>query len=90
VSNQSVTDEVILEGFRSLHEAMALGFDRVDRRFEALETRMDERFATVDRRFEEVDRRFATLEARMMRRFDEVNERLDKHDRRIGALEAKP
>jgi uncharacterized membrane-anchored protein len=66
VSNQRVTDEVILEGFRSLHEAMAVGFDRLERK-------MDERFAGVDRRFEAVDRRFAQLEARVMRRFDAVD-----------------
>jgi hypothetical protein len=81
VSNHSVTDEVILAGFRSLHEAMALGFDRVDRRFEALEKRMAEGFAAVDRRFAEFD-------ARMIRHFDERDARLDNHAGRISALEA--
>jgi uncharacterized membrane-anchored protein len=91
VSNQSVTDEIILEGFRSLAEAMATGFDRLERK-------MDERFAAVDRRFEQVDRRFEELESRinqrfgdmesrMMRRFDERDVRLDGHERRITALE---
>ncbi len=82
MSNESVTDEIILEGFRSLKETMEHGFDSVNRRIDALETRMDQRFA-------DVDRRFADLEHRMMRRFDERDVRLDDHARRITTLEAK-
>ena len=82
MSNQSVTDEIILEGFRSLAEAMANGFDRVDRQFDELRTEMNQRFAQVDRRFVE-------LEARMMRRFDERDARIDDHGQRITALETQ-
>jgi BMFP domain-containing protein YqiC len=85
MSNGSVTDETILAGFKSLHEAMAEGFDRLDRKIEyeirTLRGEMNERFAAVDRRF-------AEFEARMMRRFDERDVRLDDHERRIVALEA--
>jgi hypothetical protein len=82
VSNQSVTDEIILEGFRNLAEAMANGFDRVDRQLAELRAEMNARFA-------QVDRRFAEFESRMMRRFDEVGARLDDHERRITALETQ-
>jgi len=58
VSNGSVTDEIILEGFRSLAEAMANGFDRVDRQLAELRAEMNVRFVE--------------LETRMMRRFDET------------------
>lgn|GEM_PF-4082292 len=68
MSNQSVTDETILESFRSLAEAMAAGFDRVDRSIDEMHREMNERFA-------QVDQRFATLESRMMRRFDEIGRR---------------
>jgi tetrahydromethanopterin S-methyltransferase subunit G len=75
VSNQSVTGEIILEGFRSLKETMEHGFDGVNRRIDAVETRLD--------------RRITELEHRMMRRFDGIDERLDNHERRITTLEAK-
>jgi hypothetical protein len=74
-----MTDEAILAGFKSLHEAMADGFDRVGKRFDELEQRLSGR----------MDRRFTGLEQRMMRRFDERDTRLDDHERRITVLEAK-
>ena len=80
MSNESVTDEIILEGFRSLHQAMAEGFDKVDKRFE----QVDKRFIDLEAR---IDKRFADFDHRMMLRFDEVNERLDRHERRIATLE---
>ena len=93
VSNQSVTDEIILEGCRSLAEAMATGFDRVDRRLDEMHPEMNERFAAVDRRFVEFEARmnqcFGDLESRMMRRFDERDVRLDDHERRITTLETQ-
>jgi hypothetical protein len=76
VSNQHVTDEIILAGFASLQQAMAEGFDKVNARIDALERTMDDRFVA--------------LEHRMMRRFDERDERLDDHERRIAAVEARP
>lgn len=78
MSNGSVTDETILAGFKSLHEAMAEGFDRLDRKIE-------HEIRTLRA---EMNERFAALEARMMRRFDECNAHLDDHERRIVALEA--
>lgn len=86
MSNRSVTDEIILEGFRSLAEAMATGFDRVDRQLGALRHEMNERFAQVEGR---MNQRFGELEARMMRRFDERDVRIDDHDQRITALETQ-
>ena len=82
MSNERVTDETILEGFRSLAQAMADGFDRLRRE-------MSEGFSAVDRRFAAMDQRIGDLDHRMMRRFDEVGGRLDNHERRITTLETK-
>lgn len=43
------------------------------RRIEALEQRMDQRFASIDQRFASIDQRFAEME----RKFDAVNARID-------------
>ena len=75
MSNESVTDDIILKGFTSLKEAMEHGFDSVNGKIEALRREMNQRFAEMDHR--------------MMRRFDEVGERLDNHEHRITTLEAK-
>ena len=75
MSNGSVTDDIILEGFTSLKEAMEHGFDTVNRRIDALEVR--------------VDKRFGDLEHRMMRRFDKIDDCLEIHERRITTLETK-
>ena len=82
MSNESATDETILEGFRSLAQAMAEGFD-------GLRREMNEGFSAVDQRFAAMDQRIGDLDHRMMRRFDEVGGRLDNHERRITTLEAK-
>ncbi|HYW55294.1 MAG TPA: hypothetical protein VE826_15075 [Dongiaceae bacterium] len=75
VSPESVTDEIILEGFRSLKETMEYGFGSVNGRIDALRTEMNQRFADVDHR--------------MMRRFDERDARIDDHERRISKLEPR-
>ena len=90
MSNESVTDETILEGFRSLAQGMAEGFDHlrnelttlVKSEIGGLRGDMNERFAVMDRRIGDLDHR-------MMRRFDEVGDRLDNHERRITTLEAQ-
>ncbi len=80
--NESVTDEIILEGFKSLHQAMAEGF-------EGLRREMDQRFALMDQRFASIDQRIGDLDHRMMRRFDDIGGRVDNHERRMTTLEAK-
>ncbi len=89
VSPESVTDEIILEGFRSLHEAMSEGFDGVRREMDQRFAAMDQRFAAMDQRFAAMDQRIGDLDHRMMQRFDEVGGRLDNHERRIATLEAQ-
>jgi hypothetical protein len=74
VSNESVTDEIISEGFRSLAQTMAEGFDGVRAEIGALRSEMNQRFAES--------------EQRMLRHFDKRDERLDDHDLRITTLEA--
>ena len=66
VSPESVTDEIILEGFRSLHQAMAEGFDAMRRemneRFTEMDHRMMRRFDERDVRIDDHERRITTLE----------------------------
>ena len=87
MSNESVTDDIILEGFRSLAQAMAEGFDNVRVVLSALKTEIGDLRSEMNARFAAVDQRIGDLEHRMMRRFDEVGARLDDHERRITALE---
>jgi hypothetical protein len=75
VSNKSVTDDIILQGFTSLKEAMEHGFDSTNSKIDALRSEMNQRFAEMDHR--------------MMRRFDERDVRIDDHEHRITTLEAK-
>jgi hypothetical protein len=89
VSNENVTDEIILEGFRSLHEAMAEGFDRLGREMNERFASVDQRFTAMDQRLNAMAQRIGDVDHRMMRRFDEVFGRLDNHERRITTLEAK-
>lgn len=82
MSNESVTDETILEGFRSLAQAMAEGFDNQRAELAVLKTE-------IGGLRSEMNQRFGDLEHRMMRRFDQIDDRLDNHERRITALEAQ-
>jgi chromosome segregation ATPase len=64
----------------------------MDKRFEAMQQRMDERFAAVDKhfeaidkrfeaidkRFEAVDKRFEAMQQQMDKRFDELTRRIDR------------
>ena len=76
--DQSVKDEDILSGFVSMHQAMAQGFDRVERRYNDLEASILN-----------VRNDVARLEQRMLRRFDDVDERFDKLEGRVTALELR-
>jgi hypothetical protein len=67
VSPECVTDEIILEGFRSLHQAMAEGFDAMRRdmnqRFAESEQRVMRHFDERDDRLDDHARRITALEA---------------------------
>ena len=72
--------------------AFGLGMRRLDRRFEAIDRRIDElrsdmleRFAAVDRRFEAVDKRFDAVD----KRFEAVDRRFEAMDERIDGLERR-
>ena len=83
MSNESATDETILEGFRSLAQAMSEGFDGQRAEFTALLK------AEIGGLRGEMNQRFGDLEHRMMRRFDDIGGRLDNHERRITTVETK-
>jgi len=69
--NRPVTDEDILNGFASLHQAMATGFDGMRREIldvrndiSRLEQRMLRRFDDVDTRLDRHEQRITALESR--------------------------
>ena len=88
-SNRSVNDEAILDGFASLHEAMASGFDGVQRQMADLRAQMADLRGDVQQQILDVRNDVARLEHRMLRRFDDIDGRLDRHEVRIAALEAR-
>jgi hypothetical protein len=79
----SVTDDEILTGFKSVQEAMALGFERQSAEFRSV-------VHTVVRSEVAVVRaEISALEHRMLRRFDEVDARFDGVDARFDRVEAR-
>ena len=54
--------------------------DRMDRRLEAMDRKMDRRFEAVDRRFEAMDRK-------MDRRFESIDDKLANIDKRLAVVE---
>ena len=83
--NRPVTDEDILSGFASLHQAMATGFDQV--RAE-MALGLQQVRTELGTEIHGVRNDISRLEQRMLRRFDDVDEKLDRHEKRISALEA--
>ncbi len=86
----TVTDRVsILEGrvveqtetLTGIREAIVHLEQRMDRRFEGLELRLD----AIDRRFEGIDRRLDAID----RRFEGVDRRFEALDRRLEALDQR-
>jgi len=86
--NRPVKDEEVLAGFASLHQAMATGFDAMQRRFGYFRADIHGEILDVRSDIAHVRENVARLEQRILRRFDEVDSRLDNHEERIATLEA--
>jgi hypothetical protein len=56
-----------------------------EHRLDALEKKVDEGFARVDKRFEEVDKRIDEGFARVDERFEKLTERIDAYNRTVTA-----
>jgi hypothetical protein len=82
-----VTDEIILEGFKSLAQTMAEGFDRQHAKLTADLTAVIT--GEIGALRTEMNQRFAESEQRMLRHSDKRDERLENHERRITTLEAQ-
>jgi hypothetical protein len=78
----SVTDDEILTGFKSLQEAMALGFERQSAAFRSVV------HSVVRSEIAVVRTEISALEHRMLRRFDEVDARFDRIEARLERIEA--
>jgi len=59
----------------------------MDRRFEAMQRTMQERFEAIDKRFEEMDRRFEAMQRTMQERFEAIDKRFEEMDRRFEAMQ---
>ena len=70
-----VTDDDIISGFKSLLDAMELGFAKVHARIDALA--IENRTA------------LASFEQRMLRRFDAVDERFSAIEKRLDRMDAR-
>ncbi len=91
-----VTDGEIMSGFKSLLDAMELGFAKINARIDALanemrssiaslEQRTLRRFDAVDDRFDHMDARFKVNEACM----NDIRSSVQSIDGRLTALEAR-
>ena len=70
---------VVFEEMDRRFEAIEARLDAMDRRFEAIEARLD----AMDQRFEEMDRRFEAIEARL----DAMDQRFEEMDQRFAAMD---
>ena len=77
VSNTQLLERVVRveDELKAQRELMAVRFDASDKRFEDMMSRMDGRFASVDKRFEFVDKRFEDVLSRMDERFTAADKR---------------
>jgi chromosome segregation ATPase len=67
------------EELRHQRELMREGFAQMDKRFEAMQTSMNQRFEQVDKRFEQVDKRFEQVD----KRFESVQQDIRELQRRM-------
>ncbi len=72
----------IRSDIKILAQIVKQGFERMDKRFEAMQLQMDKRFEAVDKRFEaiqlQMDKRFEAVDKRFEavdKRFEDVNNR---------------
>ncbi len=88
VSHTMLMERVVRveEELKAQRELMQVRFDATDRRFESLQTLIDQRFAAVDQRFVAVNQRFESLHTTMDQRFVAVNQRFASVDQRFEDL----
>lgn len=60
-----------------------------DKRFEALQRQLDQRFESVDKRFAAVDKRFEDLQIQLDKRFEAVDKRFEAVDKRFEAMDKR-
>ena len=66
--------------------------DRLEDRFQGIETRMDERFGQMNGRFGQIDERFGQIDQRFGQideRFGQIDEHFRQVDDRFGRMEAE-
>ena len=88
LSDRLVTKVDLDEAIRPLNarlDAVELGIQALDRKFEARFETVDGKFVTIDQRFEAIDQRFEAVD----RRFDAVDRRFDAVDQRFESTDAK-
>ena len=90
----TLTDREIIERLTRLEEGQKAIKEEMNRRFDEMNKRFEERFEAIDKRFDEMNKRFEDrfeeMNRRFEERFDEMNrrfeQRFDEMDKRITDL----
>ena len=80
--HEPVTDDEILSGFKSLLQAIELGFGKINGRIDSLQSSMNGRMDSLQASI-------SGLEQRTLRRFDQIDGRLAANDVRFDRIEAR-
>ncbi len=69
--------EYLKENFLTRDEFLD-AMNRMDKRFESLQTQMNKRFESMDKHFESMDKRFESLQTQMDKRFESLQTHINK------------
>jgi len=95
MSDESTPEAPHPSEMEMLRAEMRAGFQSVEKRFDAVDKRLeghDKRFDEVDRRFDAVDKRLEGHDKRfdeVDKRFDEVDKRFDEVDKRFHEVDSR-
>jgi len=73
----------IKSDIRTLAELIKQGFERMDKRFEAMQTQMDKRFEALQ---VQMDKRFEAVQVQMDKRFEAVDKRFEDMNKRFSMM----
>ncbi|MCK4542875.1 MAG: hypothetical protein KAU17_11630 [Spirochaetales bacterium] len=76
----------IKSDIKILAELVKQGFERMDKRFEAMQIHMDKRFEAMQIN---MDKRFEDMQIQMDKRFEAVDKRFEAVDRRFEAVDKR-
>ena len=86
--NNAIKGAIItaLSGVVATHEDIKELIREMDKRFEAMQQQMDNRFDATEKRFEAMDKRFDAMQQQMDKRFDAMQQQMDK---KFGSMDKR-